>query len=256
VTFGWRNMAALEGDCVYRYSIAGLPQRHSLGSGGRIRQLINASWRETRELTAMALDGGYGVRAATLTLPTAPAVTGEIYATIPFPTDAVSVVLLVVQRATGTRWIPLDPTTLPGLYDTQRFTLTQLGRARLPRKYALQSIPDGVGQTETAGQLLLAPVPTGGNYAVWYLQGWQDRTNDTDTIPGMANHVEHAILGACIKMAQPDADSQKQAQIWMMERQRIEAFVTERAQRVLDGMAMEPRDARGDGEDEDLWQEL
>jgi hypothetical protein len=256
VTFGWRTVTALEGDIVYRYATAGLQNRHPTGVNGRIRQLFNASWRETREIIAMALDGGYFVRGSTLALPVAPPVTGEVYVSVPFPTDAVSVVLVLVQSAAGRRWIPLDPTTLPGLYDTQRSTLTSFGGRRMPRKYVLQSIPDGVGSTETAGQILLAPIPTAGNYAVWYVQAWADRTANNDTIPGMANHIEHAILGTLIKMAQPDSDSQKQVQIWMMERARIENLVEERAKRILDGMAMEPRDARYDGEDEDWSDEF
>ncbi len=256
MTFGWRTVLALEGDITYRFSIAGLQNRHTTGVNGRVRQLFNASWRETREIQAMALDAGFFVRAATLPLPTAPTVTDECYIEVPFPTDAISVCLVVVQRATGQRWKPLDPTSLAGLYDEQRSTPFGNSRRRLPRKYALQSIPDGVGLTETAGRVLLAPVPTGGNYSTWYVQGWQDRTADTDTIPGAANHIEHAILGTLIKMLQPDSDSQKQAQIWMMERARIEGLVEDRAQRMLDGMSQEPRNARFDGEDTDWFDEL
>jgi hypothetical protein len=223
-------MAALEADCVYRYSVAGLPNRHSTGSAGRIRQLINASWRQTRELTAMALDGGYSQRGASTALPVAPPVASpdECYVEVPFPTDAVSVVLVVVQKATNQRWIPLSPTTLPGLYDQQRSATFGTSR-RMPKVYALQTIPDGVGQVETAGKILLAPVPSSGNYAVWYMQGWTDRTADADTLPGLADHVEHAILGTLIRMSEPDGDSQKQVGIWLAERARIESFVTSRA---------------------------
>lgn len=257
MTFGWRNMLALEGDIVYRYSIVGLQNRHPTGVNGRVRQLFNASWRETREIQAMALDAGFFQRGASTPLPVAPPVAfpDECYVEVPYPTDAISVVLVLVQKATGQRWVPLSPTTLPGLYDEQRSTTFGTSR-RMPRRYALQTLPDGVGQTETAGKVLLAPVPSGGNYAIWYLQGWQDRTADTDTIPGAANHIEHAILGTLLKMCQPDSDSQKQAQIWMMERMRIQELVEARAQRMLDGMALEPRNARFDGEDPDAYYDL
>jgi hypothetical protein len=252
MTFGWRTVSALESDIQYRFSIVGLNNRHSSGSGGRIRQLLNASWRETREITAMALDGGYLQRGATTALPVAPPVTGEVYVEVPYPVDAISVHLVLVQKAAGQRWRPLSPTTLPGLYDQQRSSTFGISQ-RMPKVYALQTIPDGVGQTETAGKVLLAPVPSSGNYSLWYLQGWTDRTADADTIPGAANHIEHAILGTLIKMSQPDSDSQKQAQLWMMERQRIEDLVESRARRMLDGMALEPRNARFDGEDEDWY---
>lgn len=256
MTFGWRTMLALEGDITYRFSITGLQNRHSIGVNGRVRQLFNASWRETREIQAMALDAGFFQRGSSTALPTAPpaSFSDECYVEVPYPTDAISVVLVLVQKATGQRWYPLDQTTLPGLYDTQR--RASYGGVRMPRKYALQTIPDGVSSTETTGKVLLAPVPTAGRYALWYVQGWQDRTADLDTIPGAANHIEHAILGTLIKMAQPDSDSQKQVQIWMMERQRVLELVEARAQRMLDGMALEPRDARGDGEDPDWFDDL
>jgi len=256
MTFAWRTMLAIEGDITYRYSITGLQNRHPTGVNGRVRQLFNASWRETREIIAMALDGGYFQRGATAALPTAAPFTGECYVEVPFPVDATSVVLVVVQRAAGQRFYPISPTTLPGLYDEQSYSQLLGAGARMPRKYALQTIPDGVGSTETTGKVLLAPVPSGGNYALWYLQAWQDRTADTDTIPGMANHIEHAILGTLIKMAQPDSDSQKQVAIWMTKMADIQTLVEARAQRMLDGMAMEPRDARYDGEDPTWYDQL
>jgi hypothetical protein len=255
MTFGWRTMLALEGDITYRFSITGLQNRHGSGVTGRIRQLFNASWRQTREIQAMALDAGFFQRQATLPLPVSPQVSGEVYVEVPYPTDAVSVVLVLVQKATGQRWVPLSQTTLPGLYDEQRSSAFGVSR-RMPRRYALQTLPDGVGATEGTGKVLLAPVPAGGNYAIWYSQGWQDRTADTDTIPGAADHIEHAILGTLIKMAQPDSDSQKQAQIWMMERMRIQELVEARAQRMMDGMALEPRNARFDSEDWDAYDDL
>lgn len=256
MTFGFRTMLALEGDLAYRFSISGVTSRHSIGTGGRLRQLFNACWRETRELIAFASDGSYLVRSATLALPTTAAVVGppaETYSEIPWPTDAVAV-YGVRCNVSGTRWYPLKRVSFAAIHDFQYEGLfAGYAPNRGPIAYATRLIPDGVGNTETAGQIMVMPVPTSGNYALWYLQGWQDRTADTDTIPGMADHIEHAILGTLIRMAQPDGDSQKQVQIWMAERQRIEDLVTSRAMKLEAGLPLEPRNARGDGYDPDFW---
>lgn len=251
MTFGWRNVLAIEGDITYRFSIAGVSQRHSLGSAGRVRQLFNASWRETRELVALAEDGegAYLVRAAALALPIVAAVAGEPYAVIPWPTDAIGVGMVRVQ-VNGTRWYGLKRASFLAIHDYQNLdTFAGYSPNRSPVIYASRIAPDGVGNTETSGEIMIAPIPTAGNYALWYLQGWQDRIADSDTIPGMANWIEHAVLSTCIRMAQPDSDSQKQVQIWMIERNRIEAQITARAQKMAGSLPLEPRDARGDGYD-------
>lgn len=251
MTFGWRNMLAIEGDIGYRFSINGVSLRHSQGTTGRLRQLFNAAWRETREIVAMASDGegAYLVRGATTALPVVAAVTGEAYAEIPWPVDAVAIAG-VRCLVNAPRWYPLKRVSFNAIHDFQ-YTATFAGYnpSRGPMAYASRLIPDGVGSTETPGQIMIAPVPVSGSYALWYLQAWQDRTADSDTFPGMADWIEHAILGTLIKMAQPDSDSQKQAQMWMIERNRIEVLITSRAQKLHDGLPLEPRDARGDGFD-------
>lgn len=253
MTFGWRNMLAIEGDITYRFSIAGLPNRHSTGSAGRVRQLFNACWRETREIIAFANDGGYLIRSATTALPTTAAVVGEAYVEIPWPVDAIAVYGVRCQ-VNGVRWYPLKRVPFAAMHDFQYDGLfAGYAPNRGPIAYTTRIIPDGVGQTETAGQIMVMPVPTSGSYALWYLQGWQDRTADADTIPGMADHIEHAILGTLIRMSQPDSDSQKQVQIWMMERTRIEELVTARAMKLEAGIPVEARDARRDGYDPDYW---
>jgi hypothetical protein len=256
MTFGWRNMLAIETDITYRFSIAGVTQRHSTGITGRVRQLFNASWRETREIIAFASDGSYLIRSATLALPLTAAVVGppaESYAEIPWPTDAIAV-YGVRCNVNGTKWYPLKRVPFAAIHDFQyEGTFAGYAPNRGPIAYATRLIPDGVGSTETAGQIMIMPVPTSGNYALWYLQGWADRTADADTIPGMADHIEHAILGTLIKMAQPDSDSQKQVQMWMIERNRIEELVTSRAMKLEAGIPLEARDARFDGFDRDFW---
>lgn len=255
MSFGWRTMLALEGDITYRFSISGVTQRHSTGVAGRVRQLFNAEWRSTRELVALASDGegAYLVRSATLALLTTPAVTGEAYIEIPWPTDAVAIASVRVL-VSGTRWYPLQRVSFNAIHDYQTETgFTGYSPNRGPRVYASKLLPDGVGSTETAGTIMIAPVPVSGSYALWYLQGWADRTADADTIPGMADWIEHAILGTLMKMASPDGDSQAQYAMWRDQRQEIEDQITSRAQKLAGSLPLEPRDARGDGWDLDRY---
>lgn len=256
MTFGWRNVLAIEGDITYRFSISGVTARHSIGTTGRIRQLFNASWRRTRELVALSFDGGYLKRTGVLTLPVTATVAGEHYVEIPWPTEAIGVYGVRCQMSTGGDWYPLKRASFAGIHDF-RNSSTTLGYN--PRKgpiaYTSRLLPDGVGSTETAGVVMLAPVPVGGNYSLFFLEGWQDRTADADTIPGMADWIEHAILGTLIKMAQPDGDSAKQVQIWMMERNDIRDQIIARAMQLEASIPLEPRDARGDGYDDAGWRD-
>lgn len=247
-------MLALEGDVTYRFSVSGVSARHSVGVNGRVRQLLNASWRETREIIAMASDGSYLQRTATLTLPIVAAVSGEAYAEVDFPVNAVAI-YGVRCLVNAPRWYALRRISFTAIHDFQSQGLNGIGfnPTSGPIAYCTRLIPDGVGSTETAGKIMIAPVPVSGSYALWFLEGWTDRTADADTLPGMADWIEHCILGALIKMAQPDGDSQKQVQMWMIERNRIEALITSRAQKLDAGMPLQPRDARMDGYDVDLY---
>lgn len=248
-------MLAIEGDITYRFSIGGVTLRHSIGTTGRVRQLFNASWRETRELVALADDGegAYLIRGATTTLPVTAAVAGEAYAEIPWPVDAIAVAG-VRCLVNGTRWYPLKRLSFNAIHDWQydpAFSGWLPNRG--PRGFASRVIPDGVSNTETAGQVMIAPVPVSGSYALWYLQGWQDRSADANTIPGMANWIEHAILGTLMKMAGPDGDSQAQFSMWEKQQMKIADMITARAQKLTGGLPLEPRDARGDGYDFDRF---
>jgi hypothetical protein len=253
MTFGWRTLVSIEGDIGYRFSISGVTQRHSVGVTGRVRQLFNESWRELRELVAFASDGAYLQRTAAQALPVVAAVTGDVYAEIPWPTDAVSI-YAVRCLVNGTQWYSLKRIPFSGLLDYQYQGLfTGFAPNRGPIAFCTRIIPDGAANVETAGAIMLVPIPLSGTYVLWYLQGWADRTADTDTFPGLADFHEWAILNTLVKMSQPDGDSNKQVQIWMAERERVEGLITCRAQKLEAGLPMEPRDARSDGYDSQVW---
>jgi hypothetical protein len=256
VTFQFRALSAIEADIQYRYSIAGVTARHSSGVAGRIRQLFNVSWQELRELVALESDGSYLVGTAPAPLPTTATVTGETYAEVDWPVDAIGVYGVRVQLQTGGRWYPLKRIPWAAYQDFQYASvLNAFTQQPGPIGYTARMLPDGSGATEVAGKVMITPVPRGGQYRIWYLQAWAEKTANTDTFPGHAAFIEWAILNTCIKMLSPDADSQRAYTMWDRERAKCEARIQARARRLDDGLALEPRDARGDGYDGSLYRD-
>lgn len=252
MTLGFRTMLQLEGDITYRFSIGGVTARHSLGSGGRVRQLFNGSWRQMREVVSLASDGSYLTGTTPAALPLVAAVTGDVYAEIDWPLDAVGIYGVRVQTLPTTgRWRNLKRIPFAAFTDYQLSDLV-FPNSRGPVGYCARLLPDGVGAVETVGKIMIVPVPTAGNYRLWYLSAFADRTADTDTFNGLAEFYEWAILQTCIKMLSPDADSQKQYAMWTNERQRVEDLIIARAKR-FESDAVEPRDARYDGYEDAGW---
>ncbi len=257
MTFQFRSMLDIEGDIQYRFSIAGVTARHSSGSTGRIRQLWNVGWQQLREIVALASDGSFlqGTAPATFASvsATTAAVTGEVYSEIDWPVDAVGVYGVRVLGTSG-RWRPLKRIPWAAYQDYQYGNLFDgFDPANGPIGYTSRTIPTGVGSTQTAGKVMITPVPTGGTYRLWYLQAWQSQTADADVFPGHAEFTEWNIYNTMIKMLSPDADSQKVYTMWRDERKECREMIEARAKRLDDGMALEPRDARGDGYDWEGW---
>lgn len=253
MTLAFRTMLQLEGDVQYRYSVSGVTARHTAGSGGRIRQLFNGSWRQLREVVSLASDGSFLTGTAPAALPLVAAVTGDVYAEIDWPLDAVGVYGVRVQTQTNGRWYNLKRIPFAAFTDYQSSDLLlSFPTSRGPIGYCTRLLPDGVGAVETVGKIMVVPVPRAGNYRLWYLSAFTDRTADTDTFNGLAEFYEWAILQTCIKMLSPDADSSKQYAMWIQERERVEELITARAKR-FEGDAVEPRDARYDGYEDTGW---
>jgi hypothetical protein len=251
MSFNFRSMLLLEGDVQYKFSIAGVTARHP---SARIRTLFNSSWRRLRAIVSLYSDGSYLVGTAPAALPTTAAITGEVYAEVPWPLGAVGVYGVRVLTTTGGRWRNLRRIPFTAYQDFQEDNLLySLPPMRGPIGYTSRLLPDGVGSVETVGQVMITPIPTGGTYRLWYLEGFADRTADTDTFNGIEDFHAWAVLDTCIQMLGPDADSQGVYQMWSAERLRYEDLIKTRAARLEAGDAMEPRDARGDGYDYGDW---
>jgi hypothetical protein len=254
MTFGFKTMLEIEGSIQYRFSVGGVTARHTPGPAGRIRALFNGSWRRLREIVSLASDGSYLEGTAPAALPTTAAVTGEVYAEIPWPLGAVGVYGVRVQTATGGRWRNLRRIPFTAYQDFQEDNLLySLPPMRGPIGYTSRLLPDGVGSVETVGQVMITPIPTGGLYRLWTLSAFASRTADTDTFNGFSDFFLWAELDTCIQMLSPDADSQGVYSMWSAERKAARDLIETRAARLEAGDAQEPRDARGDGYDYGDW---
>jgi hypothetical protein len=247
----FRRLGDIEADIRYRYSIGGVKARHD---SARIRQLWNISWQHLREIVSMSAEGAYLEATAPANLPVVAAVTGEVYAEIDWPIDAVAIMGVRVRVVSSGRWYPLKRIPWAAYQDYQYANFIDTFRHQPgPIAYIARKIQDGIETTETPGKIMILPVPTGGTYRLWYLPAWTPQVEDDDTFSGHAAWFEWCLYDVLVKMLGPDADSKKNYAMWSIERDGARALIESRANRLVDGDAMEPRDARGDGFDFDGW---
>jgi hypothetical protein len=240
-------MQDLEEDIKYRFSIGGVKNRHP---SPRVRNLYNVSWQQLRAIVSLADDGTFLNATDVLALPTTSPVTGEVYAEIDWPVNASRIYGVRVQATSNARWYPLKKIPWAAFHDYQFDALIDSFRRQPgPRAYCSRIIPSAVETVETVGKIMILPVPAAGSYRLWFMESWQPQVEDDDLFPGHEEWHEWAIYNTLIKMLGPDADSKRNYPMWSGERAEARKLIESTAVRLSDGMAMEPRDARGDGDD-------
>lgn len=238
-------------DIRYRFGAAGLKNRHT---PPRILQLFNVSMQEVQKRVSLADDGTFLDATAVLTLPITPAITGEVYSEIPWPVNAMRIYGVRVLPSTGGRWYPLKKIPWAALHDFQYEPLIEsYTRQPGPVAYASRRVPRGVETTETSGAIMIIPVPKGGSYRLWYMQNYEPQVEEDDLTNSQSGWIEWCIYDTMIKMLGPDGDAKRAYTMFAHERTRQEALIEAEAVRLSDGMAEEPRDARGDGFDDHAW---
>lgn len=176
------------------------------------------------------------------TLPTTAAVTGETYAEIDWPKDAQRIYRVDVLFQTGL-WLPLRPVTIGGLRDFQLFNnfWDVPGITDGPCAWAMRKAPFGNAATETAGKIMIAPVPlTARPYAMFYLANWSDLIA-TDTFNGHASFQEWIVQDMVCKITERDNDSQQAFGIASNERARLENLFAQEAPKTQLAQADIPR---------------
>lgn len=142
--------------------------------------IINDSYRSLRNLVMSYNYTQFLARGTTTALPTSPVETNERYATI---TTAVGVNQI---KMFDIRIAPDDWRFLPEVSVLQLRELTRVrwrGVAETPRRprgWCWLSAGTVSGSTFTGGTIAIAPVPTGGDYALWTMPEWTSITNSTD----------------------------------------------------------------------------
>jgi hypothetical protein len=242
-------LSAIVDQIQYRANVDGYEQRHP---DATIKELWNISWQELREMVSFLEDGTFLQQTTPAALPTT-AVTNEDYVVVDWPVNAVSI--FGVRVKTNDKWRPLKPLPTAALHDYQYNDLWDT-TSRSPVGYILKTIPFAVTTTETAGKIMIVPVPSSGSYSVWYLEAWTPLTGDTDRVSGHAAWIEWSVWQTVIKMRAKDGQQDATYRIAVAERDKAEERIKERAARLSDGLSMEPRDARGDGYEQDGWQEF
>ncbi len=247
MTAQFRRLADLEADIRYRYSIGGVKARHD---SPRVRNLINVAWQQLRTIVSLAGDGTFLEATAALALPTTPVITGEAYSEIPWPTNASRIFGVRVQTVSSGRWYPLKRQPWVAHHDMQSSRLfADYARQTGPRAYCSRTIPRGVETVETAGNIMIWPVATQGNYRLWYLENWTPQVEDDDIFNGHSEWFEFVIYSVMIKMLGPDADAKKNYGMWSVERDHARELIEDEVKSLEDGMPLEPTDGRFDGID-------
>jgi hypothetical protein len=237
----------------YRGNLDGFEQRHP---GATLKILWNISWQELREMVSFLEDGTFLQQTTPATFASVSATTaasGEVYSVIDWPLTAVAIMGVRVKNTNG-KWRALKPLPAAALHDYQFDGLLNTSSPS-PIGYILKTIPFAAGSTETAGKIMILPVPSSGSFSIWYLEAWTPLTSDSDKVSGHAAWIEWSVWNTVIKARAKDGVQDATYRIAVDEREKCRQRIEQRASRLSDGLSMEPRDARGDGYDSDpyLW---
>jgi hypothetical protein len=246
VSFQFTLLSDIITQIQYRGNLDGYTDRHSTTT---LKTLWNISWQQLREEVSFLEDGTFLQQTTPANLPTTPA-TSEDYVVIDWPVNAVAI--YGVRVKTNDRWRPLRPLPTAALHDYQYRGLFNTS-TRAPIGYVLKTIPFGASATETAGKIMIVPVPTSGTYSLWYLEAWAPVTTDAHTISGHAAWIEWSIWNTVVMTRAKDGQQDATYQIAIREREMCMDRIRTRAARLSDGLSMEPRDARNDGFEQDPW---
>ncbi len=230
----------------YRGVLTGYDQRHPETT---LKALWNISWQELREMVSFLEDGTFLQQTTPATFASVSATTaatGEAYSVIDWPVNAVAIFGVRVKSTTTGRWRALKPLPASALHDYQYDGLINTSGSE-PVGYILKTIPFAAGSTETPGKIMILPVPSAGSFSVWYLEAWAPITTDSDKVSGHAAWVEWSVWNTIIKARSADGLADDTYRIAVDERERCWARIEQRANRLSEGLSMEPRDARGDG---------
>jgi hypothetical protein len=163
----WKNRVSILADIIGQVG-SGSTFRHQTSY---VDESADETYRRMRSLVTRRGFKEFRERQATAALPTTAAVTGEEYATIAYPTGATHIMGLdVLENGVWRRVKQLDGWC--ERRDHQSGFSSEFGQG--PNPYGWDVLKHGSVATSvfTAGTIALFPVPTSGDYTLWYLPEW------------------------------------------------------------------------------------
>lgn len=212
----------------YRADLEGFTDRHPTIN---VNQEVNASWRDLRLQLANSDVLDVLTSTAVLTLPTVEFIVGAGWAEIPWPSAAVSIHGVDVK--VGGTWCSLPQGSLAqrrmGPFNNVRgdYQFADDGQAMwVPKALPLA--------TATAGTIMLFPVPSGGQYLIWYLDAWVDVLVDTTEFPVLEGWANWLMWDVGVKLLIRDIGAANEAQLehCKTERDRVWKSLRTNVQRI------------------------
>lgn len=255
MAFQFRTVSQVVEDIRYRGNLKGHEKTHP---NDRLISLWNDSNQALREIISTFSPTAFMKKSAPADLPTTPYIESEVYAEIPWPTDAISIysVRALQQGVAGGRWRPLKPVSADALHDYQhpRSISSSSNRAI---GYVSGEVPFGSGETENPGTIQIVPVPLSGKYQLWYIQAWQPITDLDAKVNYIAAFHDYTTWDVVIKTTTKVGKGGHTYNTAVKERDRAQSRIETRARRLDESGIIEPRDARADGFDHfdyDEWE--
>lgn len=225
----YTTLGEIKAAAIYRGDLEGITDRHPSFS---LNYEANASMRTLR--LKMANNDVVAVMTTTalLALPVVAALSGAAYwSEIPWPVDAVSIHGLDVLISGEWDSITKGVLEQRNLF-RRRSRNGELFHSSSGAMWCEKSLPQS---SAAAGVLMLFPVPTAGQYILWYLSQWVDIVTDTSEFPGQEAWIQWVIWDLTVKALIRDEGQTTQAQLVSAtaERDRVWGDIKPNMQRLV-----------------------
>lgn len=225
----YETLGSIKAAAIYRADLEGISDRHpSLN----LNYEVNASMRHLR--TKMANNDVLAVlsQTALANLPTVAALSNQAYwAEVPWPVDAVSIHGLDVLISG--EWDRIEKGVLEQRARHQRRSgRGELFHSESGAMWSEKALPQS---SAAAGTLMLFPVPSSGQYILWFLTQWVDILTDTAEFPGQEHWLQWVIWDVAVKCLIRDVGQADSAQLVRAtaERDRVWADIKPNLQRLV-----------------------
>jgi hypothetical protein len=235
------TLGEMKAAATYRGDLEGFTDRHPNFS---LNFEANASMRMLR--LKMANNDVVAVlnQTALLTLPTQAALSNAAYwAEIPWPANAVSVHGMDVL--VSGQWDTIDKGVLEQRSAFKRRNRNgELFSSVSGAMWCEKGLPQS---TNAAGTIMLFPVPTSGQYILWFLDAWVDINTDTAEFPGQEAWLQWVIWDLAVKMLIRDEGQTPESQLQecKQERDRVWADIRPNLQRLANDGPVEVQSRYG-----------